>query len=44
MPVKIILELKSVEELESALEVFEKTRDSHPDTVINAEIRVLPKD
>jgi len=43
MPVKIIFELKSMEELESALKIFEKARDSHPDTTINAEIRVLPK-
>lgn len=44
MPVKIIFELKSMEELESALKIFEKARESHPDTTINAEIRVLPKD
>ncbi len=44
MPVKIIFELKSMEELESALEIFEKARELHPDTAINAEIRVLPED
>lgn len=44
MPVKIIFELKSMEELESALKIFEKARESHLDTTINAEIRVLPKD
>lgn len=44
MPVKIIFELKSLEKLESALEIFEKVRESHPDTAINAEIRVIPED
>lgn len=44
MPVNVIFELRSIEELEPTLEMFEKMRKSHPDTTINAEIRVLPKD
>lgn len=41
MPIKIVIELKNAEELETALNIFEKVRDSHPDTTIDSEIRVL---
>lgn len=44
IPVKVISELKSMEELNTTLEIFEKVRDLHPDTTIIIEIRVLPKD
>ncbi len=40
LPVKIIFELKSAEKLDEVLREFEKIRDSHPDTTVNAEIRV----
>ena len=40
MPVKVMFELKRVEDLESVLNEVEKIRNTHPDTVINVEIRV----
>ncbi len=43
LPVKIIFELQNVEKLDEVLEELEKIRDSHPDTVVNAEIRVQPE-
>lgn len=43
-PVKIIFELKSMKDLEAALSTYEEVRDAHPDTVINAEIRVRIKE
>jgi hypothetical protein len=44
MPIKIIFELKNTNELESVLNSFEKIRDAHPETTIDAEIRVRTKD
>ncbi len=43
LPVKIIFELKSAENLDKVLGEFEKIRDSHPDTTVDAEIRVQPE-
>ena len=43
-PVKIILELESMKDLETALSTYEEARDAHPDTVMNAEIRVRIKE
>ena len=42
-PIKIIFEPKNTNELESALNSIEKLRDAHPETVIDAEIRVRIK-
>lgn len=44
LPIKVILELGSAKDLEFALETCTKVRGAHPDIVIDAEIRVRPKD
>ena len=43
LPVKIIFELKSVEDMEMVLTTVENVRKTHPDTTISAEIRVQPE-
>lgn len=43
MPLKVIFELKDVKMMETVISAFEKVRDTHPDTIMNAEIRVRPK-
>jgi len=44
MPVKVMFELKRVEDLESVLNEVENIRNTHPDTAINVEIRVQLED
>jgi len=43
LPVKMLFELKNVEDLDLALTIVENIRNTHPDTTIAVEIRVQPE-